>query len=225
MNSYIARNIFNELQDSIRRFCRCPQKHYCARFCAASGTAVVIPIAFWLQFSALMRDQWAYKDGPQICFFYNGTLNCTFRTFGCVFQDYWDKESRCLCALEITSVVLMGLLMLVGFCVCCRTCCRSITVESCKVCYVCILSLMSLIPGILNLCCCFVTVKFVSEHKEKQLTFGFSFYAYTVIGSATLVISLASVCGYICGKTCELREDYETQIGSDECEASLLSTN
>ncbi|XP_045183142.2 uncharacterized protein LOC123541687 isoform X7 [Mercenaria mercenaria] len=223
MNSYIARNILYELQDSIRRFCRCP-RNCCAKFCAASGTAVLIPTAFWLQLTALLVDRWAYKD----CF--NGMLlNCTpFYFSGLDTGVSWFKYSRCLCVLETTSVILMGLLMIVGFGVCCRTCCRGITVESCKVCYVCILSLMSLIPGILNLCCCFVTVKFVSEHKEKQLTFGFSFYTFTVIGSAILVISLASVCGYICVKTFELRDDYEIQAGSDECEreeASLLSTN
>ncbi|XP_045183913.2 uncharacterized protein LOC123542251 isoform X2 [Mercenaria mercenaria] len=225
MNSYVARNIFNELQDSVQRFCRCPR---CAKFCAASGTAVLIPTAFWLQLTALVPDQWAYND----CFNNDMAIaNCTSFYLSVLDTDLpWYEESRCLRVLEITSVILMGLLMIVGFGVCCRTCCRSITVESCKICYVCILSLLSLIPGILNLCCCFVTVKFVSEHEGKQLTFGFSFYTFTVIGSAILVISLASVCGYVCVKTFELREDYEIQAGSDECEregeeASLLSTN
>ncbi|XP_045183306.2 uncharacterized protein LOC123541687 isoform X3 [Mercenaria mercenaria] len=228
MNTYVTRNIFNELQDSIQRFCRFPQRDYCAKFCAASGTAVLLPTAFWLQFTALVLDQWAIDDRPQAFSSYTHNSTLIDQSFGCVSQEYWDIESGCLCALEISSVVLMGLLMIAGFGVCCRTCCRGITVESCKVCYMCILSLMSLIPGILNLCCSFVTVKVVSEHKEGQFTFGFSFYTYTVIGGATLVISLASVCGYICVKTFELREDYETQIGSDDGDregASLLSTN
>ncbi|XP_053387794.1 uncharacterized protein LOC123542251 isoform X4 [Mercenaria mercenaria] len=192
MNSYVARNIFNELQDSVQRFCRCPR---CAKFCAASGTAVLIPTAFWLQLTALVPDQWAYND----CFNNDMAIaNCTSFYLSVLDTDLpWYEESRCLRVLEITSVILMGLLMIVGFGVCCRTCCRSITVESCKICYVCILSLLSLIP---------------------------------VIGSAILVISLASVCGYVCVKTFELREDYEIQAGSDECEregeeASLLSTN
>ncbi|XP_053387012.1 uncharacterized protein LOC123541799 [Mercenaria mercenaria] len=137
MNAYIATTIFAELKEILQGCCRYSSR--CSKICAASGTAVLLPIAFWLQFAATITDEWMLVTSTSLD---------ENNYFGCFTSAY--EDSRCLCVLEITSNVILFLLMIIGFGVCCRTCCHSITLNSCKVCFVCIISLISLIPVVVS---------------------------------------------------------------------------
>ncbi|XP_060568944.1 uncharacterized protein LOC132727441 isoform X1 [Ruditapes philippinarum] len=207
MNSYVIKSLIVDVKESIQVACKCSGNN-CGKIVAASGTAVLIPIAFVFQLSAIVIDQWAFEikcDSHTV-------YNCTVHGFGCWLYDY---KSTCLCAFEMLSCSTMFLLTITGCCVSCQTCYRSLTIETCSFCHVCVLSVLSLLPGTFSLCCCLITLK---NNTELRLTLQYSWYVYATTGCATILISVVSMCGYTCKKMCRFRQDYDTQIGSDDDE-------
>ncbi|XP_060568941.1 uncharacterized protein LOC132727439 [Ruditapes philippinarum] len=214
MNSYIARGIVFDVRKSVQGFCSCVCfGQRCSRICPSIVTAILIPSVFILQMTGLFVDQWVF-DGQYYGFDNSTRLACLDRGY----NSGSDNYSNCLCALEISCNTLTCILLLIWLLVGCKTCCQTMDIDTCRVCCVCILPSLNIISGILNLCCCIIAMQFFHENKDRQLSYGFSFFAYAISGILTFVISLVSLCGYVCIKAFNLRNVYYIQAGSDDAE-------
>ncbi|XP_053386853.1 uncharacterized protein LOC128550892 [Mercenaria mercenaria] len=192
----LARTIYEDLRENFSQFCSCTTLNW-QKACVATCTAILLPASFVLQMTAFIIDNWAVSD--------NDELACMNT----------DQPNASICGLGITVCSVQFLLVCFGFGLCVRSCIGGrFDLQSCSICYVCFIPTINLVQGILSLALCMITVIFVSGNRQYEYTYGISFYMFLTNGCTTIVVSLASVCGYLC----KIRHDYEHQIGSDEAE-------